>query len=104
MRKKQLARRDAEFKFQVVLALLSGTKTGDEICVEYGVTRASLYRWRERVLAEGHKLFEAPGGRSATSEQARIVELERMIGRLTMEVEVLKKASTMLNSRSRNGA
>ena len=37
------------------------------------------------------------------AEQARIAELERMIGRLTMELEVLKKASSLLGSRGRNG-
>ena len=33
-----------------------------------------------------------------TEQESRIAELERMIGRLTMENEVLKKASGLLNS------
>jgi hypothetical protein len=32
-----------------------------------------------------------------------MLELERMIGRLTMEVEALKKASSLLSSRSKKG-
>ncbi len=97
---KQLARRDAQFKFDVAMQLLTGAKTADELCVEYGVTRASLYRWRQRILEEGHRLFRAELGRPP-SEQVRVVELERMIGRLTMEVAALKKASSLLNSRSK---
>lgn len=99
---KQLARRDAKFKFDVAMQLLTGAKTADELCVEYGIARASLFRWRRQILEEGHRLFRAEMGRPP-SEQARVVELERMIGRLTMEVEALKKASSLLSSRSRKG-
>jgi len=38
--------------------------------------------------------------RSRGDEQARIADLERMIGRLMMELEVAKKASTILTSLS----
>lgn len=99
---KQLARRDGKFKFDVTMQLLTGAKTADELCVEYKIPRASLYRWRRRVLEEGYRLFQAENGQPP-SEQARVVELERMIGRLTMEVEALKKASSLLNSRTRKG-
>jgi hypothetical protein len=38
------------------------------------------------------------------AEEERIAELERMVGRLTMQLEVAKKASSMLASPSaRNG-
>ncbi len=92
---KQLARRDGKFKFDVTMQLLTGSKTADELCVEYQITRASLYRWRQRILTEGHRLFQAESGRPP-SEQARVVELERMIGRLTMEVEALKSSRSIL--------
>jgi len=99
---KQLARRDAKFKFDVAVQLLTGAKTADELCLEYGIPRASLFRWRRHILEEGHRLFRAEMGRPP-SEEARVVELERMIGRLTMEVAALKKASSLLSSRSKQG-
>ncbi len=99
---KQLARRDAKFKFDVAMQLLTGAKTADELCVKYGATRTSLYRWRQHFLDEGPRLFRSGSGRPP-SEQVRVLELERMIGRLTMEVEALKKASRLLNSRSKKG-
>jgi hypothetical protein len=41
---------------------------------------------------------------SADDAQARVAELERMVGRLTLELEAAKKASTIWASRStKNG-
>ena len=37
-------------------------------------------------------------GKSNSSDQARIAELERLVGRLTLELEVAKKASSILNA------
>ncbi len=99
---KQVARRDAQYKFRVVMELLTSGKTAEQVCLEYGVKRSTLYGWRDLLLSEGARVF-LPDGRGA-SEQAQLVELERMIGRLTMEVEALKKASSLLNSRSQKGA
>ncbi len=101
MVKKKVVQRDGKFKSQLVLQWLSGAKTAEELCLEYGVKRSSLYRWRQQVLENVHTLLEGRPGRPPASEQSHTAELERMVGRLTMENEVLKKASSMLNSRSR---
>jgi hypothetical protein len=52
------------------------------------------------LLSDAHLVFE----RSAVQESAeeQIAELERKVGRLTMELDVAKKASTLLST-SRNG-
>ncbi len=92
-----------EFKFQVVLQLLSGAKSITELCREHQLKDSLVYRWRDELLARGPQVYaheKVPGEEAA---QARIAELERMIGRLTMELEVLKKASSLLGSRGRNG-
>jgi hypothetical protein len=44
------------------------------------------------------EIFATERGRGG--EQERIAELERMVGRLTMELEVAKKASNILTSLS----
>ncbi len=92
-----------EFKFQVVLQLLSGAKSITELCREHQLKDSLVYRWRDELLARGPQVYvheKIPGEEAA---QARIAELERMIGKLTMELEVLKKASSLLGSRGRNG-
>jgi hypothetical protein len=40
-----------------------------------------------------------PGVPLASADQVRIAELERMVGRLAMELEAVKKASSLLHSR-----
>ncbi len=97
---KRQVRRDGEFKFKVVMEMLTGEKTVEKLCVEHGVPRGTLYHWREQLLTEGPRIFDYEPGRPAKAAEERIAELERMVGRLTMEVEVLKKASSLLSSRS----
>jgi transposase-like protein len=83
-----------EFKARVVLEELTGVKDRAEICREYRLRPQVFSRWREGFLKRAPEIF---GDRS--EEQERIAELERMVGRLTMELEVAKKASSILTSR-----
>ena len=87
-----------EFKAQVVLEELTGVKDKAEICRQYRLRPQIFSRWREEFLDRASEIFATE--RSRGDEQERIAELERMIGRLTMELEVVKKASTILNSLS----
>jgi transposase len=83
-----------QFKFQLVLKLLTGEKRAAQICREHQVSETSLSRWRQQFLDNGAKAFESESGSSI--EQERIAELERMVGRLTMELAAAKKLSDWL--------
>src|SRR5512133_1392133 len=98
MVKRRYVRHDAEFKFKLVMEMLTGDKTGDTLCAEYGVQRGTLYRWRDQLLAQGPHIFDGEADRENKAAEERIAELERLVGRLTLEVEVLKKASGLLSS------
>ena len=87
-----------EFKARVVLEELSGMKDRAEICREYQLRPQIFKRWREEFLERAPEIFATEPSRG--DEQARIAELERMIGRLTMELEAAKKASNILTSLS----
>lgn len=87
-----------EFKAQVVLEELTGVKDKAEICREYRLRPQVFTRWREEFLERAPEIFATQPGRG--DEQERIAELERMVGRLTMELEVAKKASSILTSLS----
>ena len=87
-----------EFKAQVVLEELTGVKDKVEICREYRLSRQLFSRWRAEFVERAPEIFATE--RSRGDEQERIAELERMIGRLTMELEVSKKASNILTSLS----
>jgi len=86
-----------EFKLQVVLDLLSGTKTMAQLCREHRLKDSLVYRWRQQFIERAPLVFAHPG--KANPEQVRVAELERMVGRLTMELDAVKKASSLLNSR-----
>jgi transposase len=87
-----------EFKARVVLEELSGMKDRAELCREYQLRPQVFSRWREEFLERAPEIFATEPSRG--DEQARIAELERMIGRLTMELEAAKKASNILTSLS----
>jgi transposase len=87
-----------EFKAQVVLEEIAGLKSTAEICREHRVSSQVFARWKAEFLQRASEIFATK--RSQGDEQERIAELERMVGRLTMEAEILKKASTILTSTS----
>jgi transposase len=92
----------AEFKTQVVLDPVSGAHSTAELCRRHQLTPQVLARWKTEFLARAPLVFEQDQKRSA--EQERIAELERLVGRLTMELDIAKKASGLLSSAlSRNG-
>jgi len=74
------------FKSQVVEEFLAGKGTQAQLARRYGVSDNLILEWRRR-YAEG-KLEEIAG---PTDKEERIKELERMVSRLTMENELLKK-------------
>lgn len=84
----------AAFKSQVVLQVLSGEKTVAEACREYALTAPMVNDWKARFLAAASQVFEK--GTPDSGEQERIAELEQMVGKLTMQLEIAKKASGLL--------
>ena len=91
-----------EFKAQVVLEELTGVKDKAEICREHQLRPQVFARWKTEFLERAPEIFATQPSRG--DEQVRIAELERMVGQLTMELAVAKKASNVLISlSSRNG-
>ena len=84
-----------QFKAQVALVALSGAQTQAEICKQHHLTAWQLAQWRKQLEANAHLAF---GGGDQQGLKDRIAELERMVGRLTMQVEILKEASTLLDA------
>jgi len=87
-----------EFKLQVVLDLLSARKSNAEVCREHALAAPVVTAWKAQFLERAPTLFV--NGQSHSAEQQRIAELERLVGRLTLELEVSKKASSIGSSRS----
>jgi transposase len=77
------------FKRQVVEELLSGSATTGQLSRRYEISSGLIGYWKNRYL-EG-KLVEGKTANVKTLE-AKIKDLEQMVGRLTMDNELLKKA------------
>jgi transposase len=82
-----------ELKARVVLELISGATSLAEACRQYNLKPQAVSRWKTEFLEKAPQLFQAR--EQSSQEQTRIAELERMIGRLTLELEIAKKASVM---------
>ena len=82
-----------EFKAKVVLEVISGKRTASEASRAHKVHTSVINRWRNEFMKQAHLAFGGKGVGEDSSE--RIAELERMIGRLTMELAVAKKASEL---------
>lgn len=96
---------DAELKTQVVLEVLKGEKSLAQVCREYSVAADLVCHWRDVFLERAPQAFADPRmSGKGSGEQERIAELERMVGRLTMELDASKKASRLLPSRRTNDA
>jgi transposase-like protein len=78
----------AAFKRQVVEELLAGGASMAQLCRRYELCQTVVRTWREQ-YAQG-RLAEAEGG--GQDQAQRLQELERMVGQLTMENALLKRA------------
>jgi len=90
----------AEFKAQVVLELISGKKSLMEASREYTIKDTVLSRWKQEFVAKATQVFEQP--QEVQEKEARIAELERMVGKLTMQIELQKKVLSLADSLARD--
>jgi transposase len=86
-----------EFKRQVIEELLSGESSPARLCRRHNITSSLLYHWKKQ-YSRG-KFNNEPTAEGAL--QDRIEKLERLVGRLTLENELLKKGLQYSVSQSR---
>ena len=86
----------AEVKVQVVLQVLSGEKSLAEVCREHQLTAQMVGNWKQQFLAHASRAFDGEAASSGAHE--RIADLERMVGKLTMELAIAKKATSIAHS------
>jgi transposase-like protein len=89
---------DAQFKFETVIEALRGEKSAAQICREREINENLLSRWKQEFLSKGPEVFEKKGHRGEEELAERMAELERLVGRQALELEILKKAGVLLGS------
>ena len=90
-----------EFKAQVVLEVLTGVRSASEACQHYQLKPDLVSRWKAQFLQGAATVFARESQDDAAL--ARVAELERLVGRLTLELEVSKKASSILQAHLNKG-
>jgi len=86
-----------EFKRQVIEELLSGQSSAAQLCRRYNISSSLLYHWK-RQYSRG-KFDNEPTEEAALKD--RVGQLERLVGKLTLENEFLKKGLRYNLSQSR---
>ena len=91
------------FKLEVVLEGLRGEKPRPkgprQLCREKEITDSLYYKWRDQFLAKAPAIFAESTESTDEEAQAQIIDLERMVGKLALENEILKKATSLLSGR-----
>ena len=85
----------ARRKEEVVLRLLRGEGL-DALARETGQAVGTISRWREEFLAAGR---EGLRSRPAPVEDRRLVEAQRKIGELSMEIDILRALNEEMDGR-----
>jgi transposase-like protein len=86
-----------EFKLQVLREVAAG-KSQAQAAREYQLSESTIHKWQEQLSKYKDKAF-AGAGRPYTDE-ARVHELERVVGRLAIENDFLKKLLQKLENDS----
>ena len=85
----------SEFKFKVAIEAMSGDKTLAQLASEYHVHPSQITKWKEQLKGSASAVFGSPSRRKK-KEAITEASLMEKVGRLTVEVDWLKKKSLEL--------
>ena len=88
-----------EFKAEVVLEALRGETSQVELCRRHNLSEEQLSTWKRQILENAASLFESSDKLSKAATE-RIAHLEQHIGRLTVALDIHKKASNWLSEKA----
>ena len=85
-----------EFKAEVVLEALTGESSQAELCRRHNLSEDQVSKWKQQVVENVATVFVSKDKHSNEATE-RIAHLEQLVGRLTLALEIQKKASTLLS-------
>ena len=85
-----------EFKTEVVLEALRGESSQAELCRHHNLSEDQVSKWKQQVVENAVSVFAATDQQSSEATE-RIAHLEQLVGRLTVALDIQKKASTWLS-------
>ena len=88
---------DSKLKARVALEALKGELTMAELSSKYGIHHSLILRWKKQMLKELPNIFSQGKKQEKQTASKREEELYQQIGKLTMELEWLKKKYDMFS-------
>ena len=85
-----------EFKAEIVIEALCGQTSQAELCRKHNISDEQFSKWKRQFLENAVTLFEASDKLSDVDAE-RIAHLEQLVDRLTLELDIHKKVSTLLS-------
>ena len=93
---KQRQNWSAETKLLIVLTALQQHTSIAELSREYGVHENVIHRWKSQFLEHGKQAFQGGNSRSSDAKlKAENARLKKLLGEKTLEVDILKKLSSL---------
>ena len=87
-----------ELKLQCCRQVATGEKRPAQICREHNLSESVLLKWRKEYEAGGETAFTEKQPSANQALEARIAELERFCGQLSLENQILKKSLERIQS------
>ena len=95
MAKRKRRKFTPEFKAKVVLEALRGESSQAEVCRRHNLSKEQVSEWKQQFVENAASLFESRD-KPSKDEAERIAELEQLVGRLSVAMDIQKKALTLL--------
>ena len=85
------------FKAEVVLEALRGESSQAALCRRHNLSEQQLSKWKQQVVENVATLFVSSTDKQSSEAAARIAHLKQLVGRLTVALDIEKKALTFLS-------
>ena len=81
-----------KFKAEVVLEAPRGETSQAELCRRHNLSENQVSTWKRQLLENAETFFESTDKFPSNASAERIAQLEQRVGRLTLALEIQKKA------------
>jgi len=81
-------------KLAIVLEGIKEKRSVSDVCREHQISQTLYYRWRDKFL-EGGKKALVNGAGDDNVYKAEIEKLQKIIGKQTIQIEILKKTEEL---------
>lgn len=94
-RMEEVQRWTARRRVALVLSVLKGETTVAEAARKHGLTIAEIEQWRDRFLLGAENALRARPRDEEALREEEIKRLQRKIGELTMDLDIVKEANKL---------